>query len=93
MAFYCTVMLDIALELACHDSAYVGLASKFLDHFVAISDAMEGIGGKDEGGLWNEEDGFYYDHIGSVGRHRNVVVELIIIIILRDTTEVIAIPL
>ena len=63
MAFYCTVMLDIAVELACHNSTYVGVASKFLDHFVAIYDAMERIGEKEDGGLWSEADGLYYNHI------------------------------
>lgn len=63
MAFYCVVMLDIALEVASLEADYKGVASKFLEHFVAITEAMENIGGKVGNGLWNEEDGFYYDHI------------------------------
>ncbi|MGL4513641.1 MAG: MGH1-like glycoside hydrolase domain-containing protein [Lacipirellulaceae bacterium] len=59
MAFYCLSMLSIALELAREDPAYEDMASKFLDHFVRISDAMNAIGG----GLWDEEDGFYYDRL------------------------------
>ncbi|MEQ1908258.1 MAG: glucosidase [Vicinamibacterales bacterium] len=58
MAFYCTTMLSIALELAKHDAAYVDIASKFLEHFVSIAQAMNALGGT---GLWNDEDGFYYD--------------------------------
>jgi hypothetical protein len=58
MAFYCTTMQAIALELARHDASYVDIATKFFEHFVAIARAMNTLGGT---GLWNEEDGFYYD--------------------------------
>ena len=68
MAFYCVVMLDIALELASLNSHYENVASKFLEHFVAITEAMEKVGGKADNGLWNEEDGFYYNHIRLGGR-------------------------
>jgi hypothetical protein len=63
MAFYCATMLAMACELARDDPAYEDLASKFLEHFVAIADAMNALGGS---GLWDEEDGFYYDqlHVG-----------------------------
>jgi hypothetical protein len=60
MAFYCTTMLSIALELARHDPSYEDVASKFFEHFVAIADAMNTVGGT---GLWDDEDGFYYDHL------------------------------
>lgn len=60
MAFFCVTMLDIALELAVHRSVYEDMASKFFEHYVAIVDAMNETGGE---GLWNEEDGFYYDHL------------------------------
>lgn len=64
MAFYCATMLSIALELAQGPDgicvAYEDMASKFLEHFVQIADAMNSLGGT---GLWNEEDGFYYDEI------------------------------
>src|SRR6201999_3167260 len=58
MAFYCTTMLAIALELAREDPAYVDIAAKFFEHFVAIAHAINRLGGT---GLWNEHDGFYYD--------------------------------
>ena len=63
MAFFCATMLSMALELAQDDSAYEDIASKFFEHFVAIADAMNTLGGN---GLWDEEDGFYYDqlHVG-----------------------------
>lgn len=65
MAFYCTTMLSMALELAYHDSAYDGVASKFFEHFMAITDAMNTVG---KSGLWHEEDGFYYDQISIDGK-------------------------
>ena len=65
MAFFAISMLGIALELAVNDSSYEDMASKFFEHFIAIVDAMNQLSGF---GLWNEEDGFYYDHI-RVGNH------------------------
>ncbi|MEO6596334.1 MAG: glucosidase, partial [Planctomycetota bacterium] len=60
MAFYCATMLSMALELASEDPAYEDVASKFFEHFVAITAAMNTLGGT---GLWDEADGFYYDQI------------------------------
>jgi hypothetical protein len=60
MAFYCSTMLAMALELAGEDPAYEDMASKFFEHFVAIVDAMNSLGGN---GLWDEADGFYYDQM------------------------------
>jgi hypothetical protein len=60
MAFYCANMLTIATELAYHDPAYEDIAYKFFEHFTTIVSAINNIGGE---GLWNEEDGFYYDHL------------------------------
>ena len=65
MAFYCSTMLSMALELAPQNRAYGDVASKFFEHFVAIADAMNTFGGT---GLWDEEDGFYYDQIRVGGR-------------------------
>jgi hypothetical protein len=60
MAFYASTMLAMALELAQEDRSYEDVASKFFEHFVAIVDAMNSVGGR---GLWDEEDGFYYDQL------------------------------
>ncbi len=64
MAFYCGTMLSIALELAKHNPAYEDVATKFFEHFIAIADAMNSLGGT---GLWDNDDGFYYDqlHVGT----------------------------
>jgi hypothetical protein len=58
MAFYCLTMLSMALELAQIRTAYLDMASKFFEHFVAICESTNTLGGT---GLWDEEDGFYYD--------------------------------
>jgi hypothetical protein len=60
MAMYCLNMLAIALELSTEDDAYEDVASKFWEHFVFISDAMNNRG-RDNLPLWDEIDGFYYD--------------------------------
>ncbi len=57
-------MMAMAMELV-HDGeklrvACGDMASKFFEHFVQISDAMNKLGGC---GLWDEEDGLYYDQI------------------------------
>lgn len=60
MAMFCLNMLGIALELAKEDKAYEDVASKFFEHFVFISDAMNNLGDENTE-LWDETDGFYYD--------------------------------
>ena len=65
MAFYANTMLSMALELAHNpdgtvNCAYEDMASKFFEHFIQIVDAMNAAGGT---GLWDEQDGFYYDQI------------------------------
>jgi len=60
MACYCLTMLAMALELAQVDPVYEDVASKFFEHFIAIADAINTVGGT---GLWDEADGFYYDQL------------------------------
>jgi hypothetical protein len=60
MAFYCGTMLAMALELAEQDETYEDLASKFFEHFVSISTAINSFAGT---GLWDQLDGFYYDQL------------------------------
>jgi len=66
MAFDCATMLSMALELASEDPAYEDVASKFFEHFVAITDAINSLGGS---GLWDENDGFYYDQLHTETQH------------------------
>ncbi len=65
MAFFCAEMLVIALELAKDDPAYEDMASKFLEHYFSIAQAISTLDGT---GLWDEADGFYYDHLHLGGR-------------------------
>lgn len=60
MAYFCSSMLSIAFELADGNPAYADTAFKFFNHYMAISEAMNSLDGS---GLWDEEDGFYYDHL------------------------------
>ncbi|XP_046356033.2 uncharacterized protein YMR196W-like [Haliotis rufescens] len=61
MGFFSVIMMQISLILAKRDPIYEDMASKFFEHFIAIVDAMNRAGTGE--GLWNERDGFYYDHI------------------------------
>jgi hypothetical protein len=65
MAFYAATMLSMSLELSKDNAATEDVASKFFEHFIAIADAMNTLGGH---GLWDEEDGFYYDQLHVNGR-------------------------
>jgi hypothetical protein len=67
MAMFCLDMLSMAMELAREDPAYEDVASKFFEHFIYISSAMNDMGGTGIG-LWDEQDGFYYDvlHMASI---------------------------
>ncbi len=60
MAMYTLNLGAIALELARENTAYEDVASKFWEHFLYIANAMNHRG-NDGVGLWNEEDGFFYD--------------------------------
>jgi len=60
MALYCQNMIEIASELGIND--VVGgerMVLKFTQHFMRIASAM--IRGGAETGMWDEEDGFFYD--------------------------------
>lgn len=61
MAFFCVTMLDMALELALYDDTYEDMASKFFEHFIQISDAINTFG--NHKGLWDPDHGFYYDQL------------------------------
>jgi hypothetical protein len=58
MALFCQNMAEIAVELAAYDSSYEPFVIKFVEHFVWIAMAINRPG---QEGLWDEEDGFYYD--------------------------------
>lgn len=69
MAMFSLNMLRISLELAVKNPVYQDTASKFFEHFLFISGAMNKIGDT-EVDLWHEEDNFYYD-VMHTPRQRN----------------------
>ncbi|MBZ5520909.1 MAG: glucosidase [Acidobacteriia bacterium] len=60
MVFFSQQMLRIAVELALHDPLYEEYAVKFFEHTMWIAAAMGSMGAQQEG-MWDEEDGFFYD--------------------------------
>ena len=58
MALFSQNMLEMSVELAAQDPNYEDMVFKFIEHFYYIASAMNRSG--DEG-MWDEEDGFYYD--------------------------------
>jgi hypothetical protein len=60
VGFFCLKLMRIALELAKEDKEYASLAVKFFEHFVYIGSAIH-AGKAKEVGLWNDQDGFFYD--------------------------------
>jgi len=66
MAAFCLSMLEISLVLAEHNPSYEDLATKFAEHFAAIATAIN------RQGLWDDEDGFYYDALRAGGQQLRV---------------------
>jgi hypothetical protein len=58
MALFSQNMIELAVELAAHDPTYEDMVAKFVDHFYFIALGMNRPGAD---GMWDEEDGFYYD--------------------------------
>jgi hypothetical protein len=86
MAFFCATMLAMSLELSLENRSYEDLASKFFEHFVAIVDAMNAFGGS---GLWDQQDGFYYDRLERGGHSLPLRVRSMVGLIPLFTVEVI----
>jgi hypothetical protein len=58
MALFSQNMLELAAELAAYDPVYEDMVLKFAEHFYYIAAGMNKSG---QDGMWDEEDGFYYD--------------------------------
>ena len=58
MALFSQNMLELAVELAANDPVYEDMVLKFAEHFYYIAAGMNKPGAE---GMWDEEDGFYYD--------------------------------
>jgi hypothetical protein len=59
MALFSQNMLEIAIELALHSGSYLRMCQKFAEHFLWIAASM--LEQRDGIGMWDEEDGFFYD--------------------------------
>jgi hypothetical protein len=62
VAMYSLNLMVIAAELATTNKAYADIASKFFEHFIYIAGAMASMGA-DNQGLWDDDDGFFYDQL------------------------------
>lgn len=73
MAMYALNMTQISMELALHFNVFESMAIKFSEHFLYIAGSISNMG-EDSCGLWDEQDGFYYDMLrkpdGSADRLR-----------------------
>jgi hypothetical protein len=69
MATFAKSMLSIALLLAEQDPVYEDVASKFWEHFLLIANAMNSRSDRQRS-LWDETDGFFYDHLISPTHER-----------------------
>jgi hypothetical protein len=58
MVLFSQNMLELAIQLAVHDPTYEDMVFKFAEHFYYIAAAINRPG---QDGMWDEEDGFYYD--------------------------------
>jgi Mannosylglycerate hydrolase MGH1-like glycoside hydrolase domain len=62
MGFYAVAMATMALVLnRSGQRPAIDLVLKFLEHFAAITEALDGLG------LWDEADGLYYDRLTTPG--------------------------
>jgi hypothetical protein len=59
MTLFCQNMAEIGAELAMANPAYIDLTLKFIEHFMLIASGMIRPG--EEFGMWDEQDGFFYD--------------------------------
>jgi len=59
MALFCQNMVEISAELAMANPVYIDLTTKFVGHFLLIAAGMIRPG--EEAGMWDEQDGFFYD--------------------------------
>jgi hypothetical protein len=58
VALFCQNMIELSVELAAVDPSFQDMCLKFLEHFFWIASGMNRTG---PNGMWDEEDGFYYD--------------------------------
>ena len=59
MALFSQNMIEIGVQLAMKNPAYLNITMKLYGHFMSIASAMIKEG--EDGSMWDEEDGFFYD--------------------------------
>lgn len=68
MGMFCVRMFRMATELARTSPGWDEAATKFLVHFLAIDDAMDGVGHRADS-LWDDNDHFFHDVVRSADGH------------------------
>ena len=63
MVLFCQNMVEISAELAMANPVYIDLTMKFVEHFLLIAAGMIRPG--EQAGMWDDEDGFFYDGLRS----------------------------
>jgi hypothetical protein len=58
VAMFCQNMTELAVEIAARDKSFGAMCMKYFEHFLFIAHGMNRTG---PDGMWDEEDGFYYD--------------------------------
>jgi hypothetical protein len=58
VALFCQNMIDLSVEITAVDRSFLDMCEKFIEHFFWIAAGMNRTGPQ---GMWDEEDGFYYD--------------------------------
>ena len=58
MALFCQNMVELSIALTEHDPSYEDICYKYAEHFLWIAAGINHLGSD---GMWDEEDGFYYD--------------------------------
>jgi len=69
MGYYTLNMLNMSIDMSFEDRGYEAMAVKFFHHFILAVDALN----KENGGFWNEQDGFYYDRVRMPNGHSSHV--------------------
>ncbi len=87
MAMYSLNLLRIAAELTANNVAYADIASKFFEHFIYIVGAMSNLGENKEG-LWDDEDGFFYDELRSPNSMQKMKLRSVVGLIPLFATEI-----
>lgn len=59
MALFSQNMIEIGVQLAMKNPVYLNITMKLYGHFMSIASAM--IKEDEDGSMWDEEDGFFYD--------------------------------